>query len=97
VDHQVDVFLGGARGSFEQQIDGGPDEGSTVVESAERQGYNVIQTADEMESAEPGQKLLGLFADKNMDLLYKGEPAEQQHAPQSAYGSAAVGALITAA
>ena len=79
VDHGVDVILGGARGNFEQTIDGGPDEGSTVIESAERQGYNVAQTAEEMQAAGPGQKLLGLFADNNMDLLYKGEPAEAQH------------------
>lgn len=79
VDHGVDVILGGARGSFEQQIDGGPDEGSTVIESAEGQGYAVVQTADDMQAAGPGQPLLGLFADENMDLLYSGEPAEAQH------------------
>jgi len=79
VDHGVDVLLGGARGSFEQTIDAGPDEGKTVVESAERQGYEVVYDADAMESARPGSKLLGLFAEENMDLLYSGEPAEANH------------------
>lgn len=79
VDHGVDVLLGGARSSFEQTIDGGPDEGSTVVESAERQGYNVVYDADAMEAAQPGTKLLGLFAEENMDLLYSGKPAEANH------------------
>ena len=79
VDHGVDVILGGARGNFEQTIDGGPDEGSTVIESAERQGYEVVETAQEMEAPGPGQPLLGLFADENMDLIYSGEPAEAQH------------------
>lgn len=79
VDHGVDVLLGGARSSFEQEIDGGPDEGSTVVESAERKGYDVVYDAQGMEAAQPGNKLLGLFAEENMDLLYSGEPAEANH------------------
>jgi alkaline phosphatase len=79
VDHGVDVILGGARGNFEQTIDGGPDDGSTVIESAERQGYEVVETAGDMQAVGPGQPLLGLFADENMDLLYSGEPAETQH------------------
>ncbi len=79
VDHGVDVLLGGARSSFEQTIDAGPDEGSTVVESAERQGYDVVYDTDNMEAAQPGTKLLGLFAEENMDLLYSGEPAEADH------------------
>lgn len=79
VDHGVDVILGGARGSFGQTINGGPDEGLTVAESAEGQGYELVQSTEEMEAAEPGAKLLGLFADENMDLIYSGEPAEAQH------------------
>ena len=79
VDHGVDVLLGGARSGFEQTIGAGPDEGKTVVESAERQGYDVVYDADAMEAARPGGKLLGLFAEENMDLLYSGEPAEADH------------------
>lgn len=77
VDNGVDVLLGGGREFYEQQADGGPDEGSTVVESAERQGYNVIETADQLASAAPGQKLLGLFGDSTLETVWQGEPARQ--------------------
>ena len=38
VDHGVDVILGGGKQRFDQKIDGGPDAGKTVIESAEGQG-----------------------------------------------------------
>lgn len=75
VDEGVDVLLGAGRLRFEQVIDGGPDSGKTVIQSAERQGYRVIGTAQELEMARSGQKLLGLFNAGNMSLEWTGQPA----------------------
>ncbi len=45
VDHHVDVLLGGGRNRFTQTITGGPDTGKTVVDSAQRQGYQYVTDA----------------------------------------------------
>src|SRR5262245_60892259 len=42
VDHGVDVVLGGGLQRFNQVIDGGPDAGETVVQSAQGQGYDFV-------------------------------------------------------
>lgn len=71
IDTGVDVLLGGGAESYEQET----DEGGTVLDSAEEQGYSVVRTADELAAAEPGQKLLGLFGDGTLETVWKGEPA----------------------
>jgi alkaline phosphatase len=75
VDHQVDVLLGGGRQRFEQMIDGGPAAGQTVRQSAIAQRYAVVTDAAALEAAQPGAKLLGLFALGNMSSEWRGEPA----------------------
>src|SRR5215472_5255576 len=42
VDPKIDVLMGGRRQRYEQIIDGGPDEGKSVLTSAEGLGYKVI-------------------------------------------------------
>ena len=74
VDHRIDVILGGGRQRFAQKIDGGPDNGTTVVASAQRQGYNVITDASGLAGAQ--LPVLGLFSDGNMSLEWKGELAK---------------------
>ncbi len=39
VDHKVDVLLGGGQQRFTQTIAGGPDQGKTVVQSAQGKDY----------------------------------------------------------
>lgn len=68
VDRHVDVLLGGGRQRFEQIIDGGPDAGRSVKQSAVRQGYVVANTATELESIARGSRALGLFTPGNMTL-----------------------------
>jgi len=76
VDHHVDVLLGGGRARFEQRITGGPDKGKTVLKSAAAQGYAIVSNADELRTAAPGKKVLGLFARGNMTREWKGKPAK---------------------
>ena len=74
VDHGVDVLLGGGRQRFEQTVEGGPDAGRTVVESAQRQGYQVVTDAAGLAAA-GATPLLGLFSAGNMSLEWTGELA----------------------
>ena len=75
VDHHVDVLLGGGRQRFDQIIDGGPDAGRTVTQSAMRQGYVVAKTAAELDALAPGSPVLGLFTPGNMTLEWTGQLA----------------------
>lgn len=72
VDHGVAVLLGGGRQRFQQPIAGGPDADKTVIESAQRQGYTVVNTGQELAAVSPGQKVLGLFSQGNMALEWEG-------------------------
>lgn len=71
IDTGVDVLLGGGAQFYEQQT----DEGGTVLDSAEEQGYGVVRTGDELAAVAPGEKVLGLFGDDTLETVWKGEPA----------------------
>jgi alkaline phosphatase/streptomycin-6-phosphatase len=69
VAHHVDVLLGGGASRFAQST----EAGSTVAEVARTNGYHVIGTADELESATA--PVLGLFATGNMNAEWSGAEA----------------------
>ena len=75
VDKGVDVILGGGKARYDQLIDGGPDAGKTVIQSAVRQGYNVVTDRAQLLAAPTGKKLLGLFNAGNMSVEWTGLPA----------------------
>ncbi len=76
VDHKVDVVLGGGRARFTQTIVGGPDNGTTVEQSAQRQGYREVNTAAELAAARRSDTpLLGLFNAGNMTTEWNGPVA----------------------
>jgi alkaline phosphatase len=76
VDHKVDVVLGGGRARFAQTIAGGPDDGRTVEQSAQRQGYREVGTAAELAAARRSDMpLLGLFSPGNMTTEWNGPVA----------------------
>jgi alkaline phosphatase len=74
VDHHVDVVLGGGRNRFTQTITGGPDAGKTVVDSAQRQGYQYVTDAAGLDAVQSVKRkpLLGLFAPVNMTTEWTG-------------------------
>jgi alkaline phosphatase len=74
VDHHVDVVLGGGRNRFTQTITGGPDAGKTVVDSAQRQGYQYVTDAAGLDAVQSVRRkpLLGLFAPVNMTTEWTG-------------------------
>jgi alkaline phosphatase len=79
VDHKVDVVLGGGRGRFDTTgglIQGGPDNGKTVQQSAQRQGYKVITTSTQLGALRQwDMPVLGLFAPGNMTTEWTGPQA----------------------
>jgi len=86
VDHKVDVLLGGGRGRFApangtgdatpNPIHGGPDDGKSVVESAQRQGYTYVNDATGLDAYKDASKpVLGLFNKGNMTQEWTGPAA----------------------
>jgi alkaline phosphatase len=75
VDHHVDVVLGGGNGRFTPTIAGGPDNGRTVIQSAQRQGYQYVTTARQLASVRSNKPVLGLFNTGNMALEWTGPTA----------------------
>lgn len=75
VDHRVDVVLGGGRARFTQPITAGPDAGKTVIQSAQRQGYQYVTDADGLATVQQGKKVLGLFNNGNMTTEWTGPAA----------------------
>ena len=75
VDNGVDVLLGGGKARYDQVIDGGPDAGKTVIQSAIGKGYQVVTDRAGLAAAQPGKKLLGLFNPGNMSMEWTGLPA----------------------
>jgi alkaline phosphatase len=76
VDHKVDVVLGGGRGRFGGPIAGGKDNGKTVEQSAARQGYTQVNTAQDLATIKQSDlPVLGLFNAGNMTTEWTGPVA----------------------
>src|SRR5262245_56046624 len=69
IAHHVDVLLGGGASRFDQPT----EAGSTVAAVARTNGYHVIGTANELETATT--PVLGLFAPGNMNVEWSGAEA----------------------
>lgn len=73
VDHKVDVVLGGGRARFQQTIAGGPDNGKTVEQSAQRQGYTEVNDATGLDAVRRSDRpVLGLFTQGTMTTEWNG-------------------------
>lgn len=79
VDHKVDVLLGGGKGRFDETggpIVGGVDNGKTVIESAQRQGYKLVTKTGQLQTLTPADlPVLGLFNQGNMTTEWTGPVA----------------------
>ncbi len=73
VDHGVDVLLGGGRNRFDDTIAGGPDDGKTVIQSAQDKGYQYVTDATGLAGVTDKSKpVLGLFTGGNMTTEFSG-------------------------
>lgn len=79
VDHKVDVLFGGGKGRFDETggpIAGGVDNGKTVIESAQRQGYTLVtKTGQLLKLTNRNLPVLGLFNAGNMTTEWTGPVA----------------------
>ncbi len=71
IEHDVDVLLGGGASRFEQTT----DSGQSVVQLARSRGYGLVRNAVDLEKAQPGRRLLGLFAPGTMTTEWTGAEA----------------------
>lgn len=71
IDHGVDVLMGGGYARFDQRSDAGP----LVIQQALTAGYRIVTSDAGLEYLEPGQPVLGLFAQGNMTTEWRGKDA----------------------
>ncbi|KQY56460.1 alkaline phosphatase [Nocardioides sp. Root140] len=75
IETRADVTLGGGKTSFTKQATVGEYAGKTLLAQAQERGYQVVEDADALEgvrAADQEKPVLGLFADGNMPVRYKG-------------------------
>lgn len=78
----VDVMLGGGKNNFLLASEGGNQEELNLLTQAEEQGFEIVETSDELTNVkdlnvEDGDKLLGLFANEALaPELHRGDTKE---------------------
>lgn len=74
-DSKMDLIFGGGLSDFQKAITAGPDQGKTVLESAQGQGFDVITDAAGLDAWKGSGRVLGLFSDGGMAHEWAGQPA----------------------
>jgi alkaline phosphatase len=69
-DSALDVLLGGGRDHFAHKAEG---ETVSVESLAQRNGFQLVSNAAELAAAEPGKRVLGLFAPGTLPVRLRGE------------------------
>jgi len=75
---RVDVVLGGGAKAFGEMAKAGEWQGKTLLEQAKLRGYQLVSDLDGLNAvtvANDSKPLLGLFADGNMPVRWKGPKA----------------------
>ncbi len=80
-DSKMDLILGGGRSDFEKQIDFGPDAGKTVLQSAQRQGFDLVTDQAQLSAYKGKKRLLGLFSGGTITPEWDGAAAENPAPP----------------
>lgn len=78
LDTRPDVTLGGGAKTFAEVASAGDWKDKTLLDQATERGFVVVKNLDEMNAvteANDGKPLLGLFADGNMPVRWKGPKA----------------------
>lgn len=85
IETRADVTLGGGAKSFAEVAPFGDYKDKTLLDQAKERGYIVVTSLDEMnavKAADQNQPLLGLFAEGNMPVRWKGPKAVNGGAKQ---------------
>ena len=78
---RADVTFGGGAETFLQVATAGQYQGKTLEVQAKERGYQIVRTASELaniNTADQGAPLLGLFSDGNMPVAWKGPDAARR-------------------
>ncbi len=78
-DSGLDVILGGGSQHFAPTAEG---ETFSVRALAEKNGFQVISTTQELAAVRPGLRLLGLFATDTMPVRMRGEDGREAEEPE---------------
>jgi alkaline phosphatase len=78
----LQVLLGGGRKHFEPVVEASE---ITVADLARKNGFRVVNSAAELLDADPGQRLLGLFAPGTMPVRLRGEDGRTAEAPSRSW------------
>ncbi len=77
---RADITLGGGAKSFNEVAKAGEYQGKTLLDQAKSEGFVIVKNLDELQAvkkANQDQPVLGLFAEGNMPVRWKGPKAEQ--------------------
>jgi len=75
---KLGVLLGGGSKHFAPAVEG---DTISVRELAQQNGFQVVSTARELNSAQPQQRLLGLFSESTMPVRLQGENGREAQEP----------------
>jgi alkaline phosphatase len=81
-ESDLDVILGGGARHFAPQAEG---MGVSVLELAQRNGFQVVASPEELADADPGRRLLGLFSPSTMPVRLRGEGGRLAEDPQRSW------------
>jgi alkaline phosphatase len=80
----VDVVLGGGSQHFQMKAEASE---KTVAELAQENGYHLIDSASQLNSAPADKKLLGLFSPSHLPVRLRGEAGRTAEAPKPSWGN----------
>lgn len=76
---KVDVIMGGGMKHFSMPMEGGT---TSVADFAKENGFQIATTVAELKSANPDQRLLGLFSPSTMPVRLRGENGRTAEEPE---------------
>ncbi len=76
---KLDVLLGGGSKHFTPEVEG---QTISVRELAQKNGFQLVSTAQELSSADTSQRLLGLFSESTMPVRLQGEDGREAEEPE---------------
>lgn len=87
---RADVTLGGGAASFNEKATAGIYQGKTLLEQAQREGYQIVRDLNGLKSvleANNAKPVLGLFSESNLPVIWKG-PQTRVYGPLDQAGIA---------
>ena len=78
----LEVVLGGGAQHFSPMTESGD---GTVREQAERNGFHVVTSREELKTAPPGKKLMGLFGESTLPPRLRGEDDRDAEKPSPSF------------